>query len=81
MRIDHGANYFKTDSDLVANLVHHQLPADDLVRIDRDVWTFSGRGQLSPGDPEINAEPKWTYRSGISTLGIWLQLLSGRIHH
>jgi len=69
VRFDHGANYFKLDSESVSQLVRTKLPTDDLVRIDGDVWTFDRHGQLTPGDPELNAEPKWTYSSGISTLG------------
>lgn len=69
VRFDHGANYFKTDSESVSNLVLESLPTDDLVRIEKDVWTFDQTGSISPGDAHINAKPKWTYRSGISTLG------------
>ncbi len=69
VRFDHGANYFKAPPGPVADLVLEQLPSDDLVRIEGEIWTFDAHGALGRGDPALNAEPKWTYRSGISTLG------------
>lgn len=66
---DHGAQYFKTPSPATRDLISRELPRDDLLAIGRDVWVFDRAGQLVPGDAEQNAEPKWTYRSGLSTLG------------
>lgn len=66
---DHGANYFKTEDEQVEALVRGELPAEDLVQIEPDVWTFDEGGTLAPGDPEHNQEAKWTYRDGISRLG------------
>ncbi len=68
-RYDHGANYLKPKSNEVAELLFKTLPHDDLCRIAGDISTFDRSGRISPGDPEQNAESKWTYRSGISTLG------------
>ena len=68
-RYDHGANYFKTDSEAMTRLVHEKLSRDGLVDIGRDIWTFDGAGTLVEGDAAQNAEPKWTYADGISTLG------------
>lgn len=77
VRFDHGANYFKLDCKPVSQLIREELPTEDLVQIEGDVWTFDRHGQLAPGDPELNAEPKWTYTSGISTLGKLLAAASG----
>ena len=66
---DHGANYFKTHSPEIEQLVHEQLPSGDLVAIDRDVWTFDADGTLHGGDASANADAKWTYRRGINTIG------------
>ena len=74
---DHGANYFKTDTDRLRRLIQEELPADELVDIGRDVWTFDGEGRIERGDPEQNRDPKWTYRSGISLLGKLLFGASG----
>ena len=67
---DHGAQYVKTPAGHAAErLIHDALPADDLVAVGGDVWTFDGRGHVAPGDAEHDAEGKWTYRTGISRLG------------
>lgn len=68
-RYDYGANYLKPQSNEVAELLFKTLPHDDLCRIAGDILTFDRNGHISPGDPKQNAESKWTYRSGISTLG------------
>ena len=68
-RYDYGANYFKPESNEVAELIFRTLPHNDLCRIAGDIWTFDANGHHAPGDPKQNASAKWTYRSGISTLG------------
>jgi predicted NAD/FAD-dependent oxidoreductase len=70
---DFGANFFKLDDPRVAELVQQVLPTDELARIDGDVDILHGDGSITPGDPATNAEAKWTYRSGIKTLGKLLQ--------
>lgn len=77
VRFDHGANFFKLDDPVVDELVRTKLPTEDLVEIPGDVWTFDGSGSISEGDQEQNAEPKWTYRHGISQLGKLLVAASG----
>lgn len=74
---DHGANYFKTPTSELEVLIHEQLPNEDLVAIDSDVWTFDAAGRLQPGDSAANAVPKWTYRRGINTLGKLLAAEAG----
>jgi hypothetical protein len=69
VRFDHGANFFRLDDPAVEQIIRHELPTDDLVEIHGDVWTFDATGELKPGDPRQNAEPKFTYRNGISQLG------------
>lgn len=66
---DHGANFFRLDDPVVANLLQIQLGGEGLVEIPGDVHTFDCRGKISPGDPAQNAIAKWTYHDGISTLG------------
>jgi predicted NAD/FAD-dependent oxidoreductase len=68
-RFDFGANYFKLDTPELERLVLQELPGEGLVRIAGDVWTFDGAGRIAPGDPVQNRQAKWTYSSGISTLG------------
>lgn len=69
VRLDPGANYIKTGSAAIEDLLRNQLPSEELVEIQGDVWTFDKTGRISPGDPDHNEEPKLTYTTGISTLG------------
>jgi len=66
VRYDHGANYFSLERGRVRDLLE-TLPDDDRVRIDGSVWTFDADGTLHA--PEDDSTDRWTYRSGISTLG------------
>lgn len=68
-RYDYGANFFKVSSEEVTRLIFHDLPTEDLHRITGEIWTFTADGQIEPGDPKMNAEAKWSYRGGISSLG------------
>jgi len=68
-RFDYGANYIKLDTPELENIVQQQLPVDDLVQILGNVGTFDKAGLIAPGDPAQNRQAKWTYASGISTLG------------
>jgi len=67
VRYDHGANFIRPKTDRVRDLLTDALPADDLVEIDRSVWTFDGDGEITPNGTA--PEPMWTYRTGISTVG------------
>jgi len=69
LRLDPGANYLKAEPEAIRELVTRQLPNEELVSIEGDIWLFDREGRIEPGDPEQNREPKWTYRHGISTLG------------
>ncbi|BCX46629.1 NAD/FAD-dependent oxidoreductase [Haloferula helveola] len=60
----------------MARLVRDRLPTDDLVRIKKPVWVFGHDGRIREGDRVENAEPAWSYRQGISTLGKLLHAAS-----
>ena len=66
---DHGANFFRTEDPEIHDLIHRQLPTNELVSIPGPVWTFDHDSRTTPGDEQQNALPKFTYRQGISTLG------------
>jgi predicted NAD/FAD-dependent oxidoreductase len=66
---DHGAQYMKAPTPELERLLTAELPAGDLLDIGRPVWTFDGSGAIAAGDPAQNADPKWTYRDGLSQLG------------
>lgn len=76
---DHGANYIKPHNDRVRDLLQAMLPASGLVTIDPPVWTFDEAGTRAPGDDRDGE--KWTYRSGISTVGKLLVEASGATLH
>lgn len=67
--IDHGAQYIKDESAALHDLIHAQLPTDDLVDIGRPVWIFDAANKVADGDPAQNNTPKWTYKQGLATLG------------
>ena len=61
---DHGAQYVKAPSaELEAFLAD-----DTLLDIGQPVWILGADDQITPGDHTQNAEPKWTYRDGITHL-------------
>jgi renalase len=66
---DHGAQNMKTPTPELERLLTTELPAEDLLNIGLPVWTFDGAGVIAQGDPAQNADPKWTYRDGLSRLG------------
>jgi predicted NAD/FAD-dependent oxidoreductase len=77
LRLDPGANYFRTDLPEVAELIHDQLSTNELIQINGDVDVFDRHGGMAAGDSTLNGETKWTYRSGINTLGKMLAAAAG----
>jgi hypothetical protein len=63
---DHGANYLKDDDERVAELVRTELD-EGLVEADGPVYVFDRTGQVRPGRDDD--EHKWSYRTGLATLG------------
>lgn len=83
---DHGAQYIKGATPAIERLLRDELAHDTLVDIARPVWTFNAANQIAPGDPNQNAEPKWTYSDGLTRLakelaqGLDIRLQT-RVHH
>jgi predicted NAD/FAD-dependent oxidoreductase len=65
---DHGAQYIKQGSPESVSLITKRFRAPDLLDIEKPVWIFNAQNSIQEGDPQQNAEPKWTYRSGITAL-------------
>jgi renalase len=65
-RYDHGANYVKSGSDRVDEIVTEELSTDGLADIEEPVWTFDESGVISEGDDRN--DHKWTYEDGITQL-------------
>jgi predicted NAD/FAD-dependent oxidoreductase len=77
VRLDPGANYFRTDLPEIASMVHSQLQSDDLIEIAGAIDVFDRFGMIAAGDASLNAQEKWTYGHGISSLGTLLAEAAG----
>ncbi len=81
---DAGANYVKSDDERVSELVPEldtktNASSEELVETEGQVWTFDAAEEISEGRDETT--PKWTYRSGLKTLGEQLRAASGATVH
>jgi predicted NAD/FAD-dependent oxidoreductase len=65
---DDGAQYIKYGTPESMALVTERFRSPDLIDIQKPVWIFNQARQIQEGDPQQNAEPKWSYRSGLITL-------------
>jgi renalase len=65
---DDGAQYIKHGTPASMALVTTRFRAPDLIDIGKPVWIFNQAGHIQEGDPQQNAEPKWSYRGGLITL-------------
>ncbi|MFN0095165.1 MAG: FAD-dependent oxidoreductase [Dehalococcoidia bacterium] len=65
---DDGAQFIRPDPGPVHDLLHHHLPSGDLANVAGDVCPFDAAGQVAPGDPSQNAQPKLVYRGGLAKL-------------
>ena len=65
---DYGAQYIKSGSSVSVDLITRRFRLADLLDISKPVWIFDREGNIQAGDPVQNAEPKWTYRSGLNAL-------------
>lgn len=78
IRYDHGANYFRADTERVRKLVYTDLPAGDLIEIAAPVRPFPIAGQATEAVPPP-APVRLNYRHGISQLAKLLGAASGAI--
>ena len=86
---DHGAQYIRGGSQLSDEWITKRFATPDLLSIEKPVWTFDAAGHIQEGDAKQNAEPRWTYRSGLTTLSkrmaegldIHLETRIGRVQH
>lgn len=65
---DHGAQYIKTPSLPLHELLTKELAHETLHDIPLPVWTFDRDNRIAPGDPQQNAEKKWSYEEGNTQL-------------
>ncbi len=65
---DYGANYIKQGNSASTSFITERFYSPDLINISKPVWIFDGAGHIQEGDPQQNAEVKWNYRGGLTTL-------------
>ncbi|MBA3945489.1 MAG: FAD-dependent oxidoreductase [Herpetosiphonaceae bacterium] len=65
---DHGAQYVKTPSAALRELLTATLAHDSLHNIDLPVWTFDHEGKIGPGDAKLLTESKWSWEEGNTQL-------------
>jgi hypothetical protein len=63
---DYGANYVKSPSERVVELLTETLDSDGLVDVTEPIYTFDESGEVSPGREAD--EHKWTYRAGLTQI-------------
>jgi renalase len=66
--VDHGVQNLKPGDSELADVMLSELPTDELVRIDAPIRLYNDDGQILPPDPDREAEPKYAYRNGLTTL-------------
>lgn len=79
--IDHGAQYIKTEAPTLQQMILHDLPTPDLSDIARPVWLFDGDQAIREGDAALNAQPRWSYRRGLASLGHYIVGQAGLTVH
>jgi hypothetical protein len=69
--IDHGAQVAQAPTPALQQLflaeAGEDLPAAQ--EIARPIWVFDAAGTIEPGNPEQNAQPRWCWPAGMTTLG------------
>jgi renalase len=65
---DHGAQYFKQANEQTIGLITEHYRTSDLFQIEKPIWTFDAQNAIHEGDPKHNAEPRWCYRDGLTSL-------------
>lgn len=68
LSFDHGAQYLKAPTSELTHLVTDTFATTSPVDILAPVWVFDGAGNVQEGDPAQNADSKWTWPQGMTTL-------------
>ncbi|QBD81867.1 FAD-dependent oxidoreductase [Ktedonosporobacter rubrisoli] len=67
---DPGAQHIKRGDASSVRLITERFRTPELIDISKPVWIFNAQGKIEEGDPRQNAEPKWSYRSGLRALSL-----------
>lgn len=66
--LDEGAQYFKPESSTLLDLMLNGLDTSELVTVDKSVNLINNSHQILPPDQDYNAENRYSYMYGNSTL-------------
>lgn len=66
--VDHGAQNIKPEGSALEAVMLRELPTDELVKIEPPICLYDSKGTIWPPDAERNAEAKYSYRNGMTTL-------------
>ena len=65
---DHGAQVIKSADSTLAHLMQNDLDTTDLIQVLAPTCLYRAKGEIVPSDPARQAEKKFTYRYGLTTL-------------
>lgn len=66
--IDYGANYISTTEPVINDLLINKLPNEDLIKIDKWIWSFDEFNYINSNTEIHNQTIKYSYTQGISNL-------------
>ncbi|HEY7413632.1 MAG TPA: FAD-dependent oxidoreductase [Ktedonobacteraceae bacterium] len=62
---DYGAQYIKQGNSASVAFITGRFRTSDFINIEKGVWIFDQSSHIQEGDAGQNAEPRWSYRSGL----------------
>ena len=66
--LDHGAQVLKTDGSELGDVMRNRLSTADLIQVLSPIRPYANDGTIRPADPQREAERKFIYRNGLTTL-------------
>ncbi len=66
--MDHGAQNIKPEGSALKQVMLHELPTEELIKIEPPVCLYDSKGTIWPPDEARSAEAKYSYRNGMTTL-------------
>ncbi len=66
--LDHGAQVLKPDGSTLGDVMQNELSRDDLVQVLAPTRQYANDGAIREADPQREAERKFVYRRGLTTL-------------
>lgn len=66
--LDHGAQVLKTDGSELGGVMQNKLSTEDLIQVLAPTRPYANEGTIRAADPQREAERKFVYRNGLTTL-------------